>query len=57
MTIPRDEKLRITQNVHSKWSEIYDERDDAEANDAYYKMLEEALAEAEKLYKDRPANS
>lgn len=57
MTIPRDEKLRITQNVHAKWSEIYDERDDAEANDAYYKMLEEALAEAEKLYKDRPANS
>jgi hypothetical protein len=57
MTIPRDEKLRITQNVHAKWSEIYDERDDAEANDAYYKMLEEAMAEAEKLYKDRPANS
>mgnify|MGYP000677852673 CR=1 FL=1 len=57
MTIPRDEKLRITQNVHAKWSEIYDERDDAEANDAYYKMLEEAMAEAETLYKDRPANS
>lgn len=57
MTIPRDEKLRITQNVHAKWSEIYDERDDAEANDAYYKMLEEAMAEAEKLFKDRPANS
>ena len=57
MTIPRDEKLRITQKVHAKWSEIYDERDDAEANDAYYKMLEEAMAEAEKLYKDRPANS
>ena len=57
MTIPRHEKLRITQNVHAKWSEIYDERDDAEANDAYYKMLEEAMAEAEKLFKDRPANS
>jgi hypothetical protein len=57
MTIPRNEKLRITQHVHAKWSEIYDERDDAEANDAYYKMLEEAMAEAEKFYKDRPANS
>jgi hypothetical protein len=57
MTISRDEKLRITQNVHTKWSEIYDERDDAEANDAYYKMLEEAMAEAEKFYEDRPANS
>ena len=57
MTIPRDEKLRITQNVHAKWSEIYGERDDAEANDAYYKLLEEAMAEAEKLFKDRPANS
>ena len=57
MVVPRNEKLRITQWVHAKWSEIYDERDDAEANDAYYKMLEEAMAEAEKLYKDRPANS
>jgi hypothetical protein len=57
MTIPRDEKLRITQRVHAKWSEIYGERDDAEANDAYYKLLEEAMAEAEKLYEDRPANS
>lgn len=57
MTIPRTEKLRITQHVHAKWSEIYGERDDAEANDAYYKLLEEAMAEAEKLFMDRPANS
>lgn len=40
MTILRDEKLRITQRVHSKWSEIFDDRDDAEANDAYFKMYE-----------------
>jgi UDP-glucuronate 4-epimerase len=53
----RNEKLRITQRVHAKWSEVYGDRDDAEANDAYYKMLEEAMAEAEKFYKDRPANS
>ena len=57
MTIPRAEKLRITQYVHAKWSEIYDDRDDVEANDAYYKMLEEAMATAEEKYKDRPANS
>ena len=57
MAIPRDEKLRITQRVHAKWSEIFDDRDDAEANDAYYKMLEEAEEEAEELYKDRLANS
>ena len=57
LTIPRDEKLRITQRVHAKWSEIFDDRDDAEANDAYFKMYEEAMAEAEEKYKDRPANS
>lgn len=57
MTIPRDEKLRITQRVHTKWTEIYGERDDAEANDAYYKLLEDAMAAAEKLYEDRPPNS
>jgi len=57
MTIPRAEKLRIIQRVHAKWSDIYDDRDDVEANDAYYKMLEEAMVEAEERYKDRPANS
>ena len=57
MVIPRDEKLRITQRVHAKWSEIYEDRDDAEANDVYFKMYEEALAEAEEKYKDRPTNS
>ena len=57
MAIPRAEKLRITQRVHAKWSEIYDDRDDVEANDAYFKMHDEAMAEAEEKYKDRPANS
>jgi len=57
MTIPRAEKLRIVQRVHAKWSDIYDDRDDVEANDAYYKMLEEAMGKAEEKYKDRPANS
>ncbi len=54
---PRDEKLRITQRVHAKWSEIFDDRDDAEANDAYFKMHEEAMAEAEEKNKGRPSNS
>jgi len=57
MTIPRAESLRIVQRVHAKWSDIFDDRDDVEANDAYCKMLEEAMAEAEEKCKDRPANS
>jgi len=57
MAIPRAEKLKIIQRVHVKWSEKYDDRDDVEANDAYYKMLEEAMAEAEEKYKDRKPNS
>ena len=57
MAIPRAEKLRIIQRVHAKWSEIFDDRDDAEANEVYFKMLAEAEAAAEEVYKDRPANS
>ena len=34
MTIPRDEKLRITQRVHAKWSEIYNDEDDEGASEA-----------------------
>jgi hypothetical protein len=57
MVIPRAESLLITQRVYAKWTEIYDDRDDVEANDAYFKMHNEAMAEAEEKYKDRPANS
>jgi hypothetical protein len=57
MVIPRAERLLITQRVHAKWAEVYDDRDDIEANEAYFKMFEEAMAEAEEKYKDRPANS
>jgi hypothetical protein len=57
MAIPRAERLLIIQKVHAKWTEIYDDRDDVEANDAYFKIYEEAMAEAEEKYKDRPANS
>jgi hypothetical protein len=38
MTIPKAELLRITQQVYSKWSNIYDDRDDAEAEEAYANM-------------------
>lgn len=57
MVIPRAEKLRIVQQVHAKWSEIYDDRDDVEANDAYYEMLKKAMAEAEDKFKDRSSKS
>ena len=57
VVIPRDEQLRIIQRVHAKWTEIYDDRDDFEANAVHYQMVEEAMAEAEEKYKDRPANS
>jgi len=57
MTIPKAEKLAITQRVHAAWSKIYDDRDDAESNDAYFIMYEEAMAAAEEKYKDRPANT
>ena len=57
MTIPRAERLRITQQVYSEWSEIYDDREDAEAEEAYADMYVKAMAEAEETYKDRPANT
>ena len=57
MTIPRTERLRITQQVYSKWSEIYDQREDDEAENAYAEMYVQAMAEAEKKYKDRPENA
>ena len=50
MTIPRDESLRITQEVYKKWQEIYGDREDAEAELANWEMLEKALAEAEQFY-------
>ena len=57
MTIPRDVKLAITQQVYAEWSEIYDQREDAEAEEAYDNMYVKAMAEAEEKYKDRPANA
>jgi hypothetical protein len=43
MSIPRNEKLRRTQRVHARWSEIYGDRDDTEAHDAYFRMHEEEM--------------
>ena len=56
MTIPRSERLRITQEVYKQWQEIYGDRDDAEAEAANYEMIDIAMAEAEIVYKDRPSN-
>ena len=57
MTIPRDVKLSITAQVYSRWSAIYDDRDDTEAENAYAEMYVQAMAEAEEKYKDRPENA
>jgi len=57
MAIPRPEKLRILQRVYAQWSKLYVDFDSAEANDAYFNMYEEAMAQAEEKYKDRPANT
>ena len=57
MTIPRAERLRITQEAFKQWQEIYGDREDAEAEYANWEMLNKAMAEAEERYKDRPANS
>jgi hypothetical protein len=57
MSIPRSERLRITQEVFKQWQEIYGERDDAEAESANWEMLNKAMAEAAEKYKNRPSNS
>ena len=57
MTIPRSERLRITQEVYKQQQEIYGDREDAEAEFVNWDMLNKAMAEAEEKYKDRPANS
>ena len=57
MGIPRAEQLRIIQQVHAKWTEIFDDRDDVESNEAYYKMLDEAMAKAKEKYESGPENS
>ena len=57
MTIPRAERLRITQEVYKQRQEIYGDREDPEAEAANWDMLNKAIKEAEEKYKDRPANS
>jgi hypothetical protein len=56
MTIPRNERLRITQEIYKKLQEIYGDREDTEAELANWGMLEKALAEAEKAYEARPSH-
>lgn len=57
MTIQRKEKLRVVQAVYAKWSAIYGERDDTEAEDVYFTMFEKAMAEAEARYRDESTSS
>jgi hypothetical protein len=47
MTLPRSERLRITQEVYRQWQEIYGDREDAEAEAANYSMISEAMKKAE----------
>ena len=42
MTIPRNERLRITQEIYKKLQEIYGDREDTEAELANWGMLERA---------------
>lgn len=53
MTLSRSERLRITQAVYRQWQEIYGDREDAEAESANYKMVQEALDAAEGQWKNR----
>lgn len=55
MTIPRAERLRITQDVYRKWQDIYGDRVDAEAEAANWEMLRKALEEAEERFGEDPA--
>ena len=54
MPIPRAERLRIIQEVHQKWQDIYGDRDDPEAEAANYEMINEALKLAEIQWLDEP---
>ena len=45
MTIPRNERLGVTQEIYKKWQENYGDREDIEAELANWEMLEKALTE------------
>lgn len=50
MGLPRTERLRIIQEVHREWQKIYGEREDAEAEEANYEMINEAMKKAEQAW-------
>ena len=54
MAIPREERLRIIQEVYEKWQEIYGDRDDPEAEAANFDMINDAMKKAEKEWPDSP---
>lgn len=43
MEIPREEKLRIIQEVYKEWQKTYGDREDADAEAANFEMINEAL--------------
>ena len=47
MPLPRNERLRIIQEVHKEWQNIYGSREDSEADIANYDMIIEATKKAE----------
>ena len=48
MPLSRSERLRIIQEVHREWQQIYGDREDSEAEAANYEMIEKAISIAEK---------
>ncbi len=50
MGLPRTERLRIIQEVYREWQKIYGEREDAEAEEANYEMINEAMKKAERAW-------
>jgi hypothetical protein len=45
--LPRNERLRIIQEVYKEWRKIYGSREDSEAEIANYDMIIEATKKAE----------
>jgi hypothetical protein len=56
MAIPRQEKLRIIQEVYKEWQKIYGDREDDEAEAANYEMINEAMKKAEAEWSNKPGN-
>ena len=56
MTIPRQEGLRIIQEVYKEWQKLYGDREDDEAEEANYIMINEAMKKAEAEWSNKPGD-